>query len=317
MKKLFVGDTGEYLSILAKKFNKNAKLITAKNYQDILNTQGTFYTSLGDFSNPSDFCSVLMSTSDITFAPPLRWSDTGQYQDPRFTLESETKAHLYQWAYIKKKSVENLNFDFVDIQIPNFDIVKRETTESQIWNIGCSITKGVGVLPHQRYGELIAKNLQLPVTILAYEGSSIDWAGDQLLLADVLPGDTVIWGITSINRYSYFLQQDRMYHVTYQFHKNYPLSHQLVSEDWLNSPNNAFYSMQKIAQIQNFCQKNRLKLIMLGMFTHDYMSRLQCLNNFADCNPTTWIDFGSDNQHPGPKTHQKFAKIALDLLHDV
>jgi hypothetical protein len=306
MKKLLVGDTGEYLSYIAKRIDPTATLLNNKNYKLIENNNGIYYTSLGDISDTRNFCSVLMWADEIEFCPPDgEWSDRNivdKLDDKRFTIESETKEHLYQWMWITQKTIKNLTLP--EFNSDTWKITPRKSNKSQIWNIGCSITKGVGVMDHERYGELIANQTDQDISILAYEGTSVAWAANEILMADVLPGDTVIWGITSLYRYSYVLHNDRFYHVNHGFYKNYPLIEKIVPGSWIDSPNNVYQSINAIIMMQNFCNKMGIHLVLLNFFDFDYYSQyIKSLDLSFD----RWIDYGTDKLHPGPMTHQLFA----------
>jgi hypothetical protein len=316
MKTLFVGDSDVYLSIEARKIDKNALLLNDQNYKKIVNADnGVYYTSLADITAVEDFCEVLMSADKVIFSPPPgNWSDRniiGKLKNRRFTMETETKEHLYQLAWIKKTPIENLPISF-----PNFknkwQVTPRLSTGPQIWNIGCSITAGSGVEKHQRYGEIVGKKLNMPVSILAHGGSSLIWAADQILLADILPGDIIIWGLTSLQRYSYVLHDDRFYHVNSHFYKNYPLMKNIVSSDWLESMDNLYHSLNSISIVKNFSRKTNTKLVLLGVLDQNFYEEYI---EFSKTGPySKWVDLGNDNQHPGPRQHEIFAKIALEAL---
>jgi hypothetical protein len=315
MRTLLVGDIGFYLSIEAKKINKNALLLDNFNYKRIIDTNGVYYTSIGDITVVEHFCEVLMAADEVIFSPPTgNWSDKeaiDKLKDKRFTMETETKEHLYQLHWIKKISIKNLV-----IRFPNFknkwQVTPRISAGPQIWNIGCSITAGNGVEKHQRYGEIIGKKLNMPVSILAYEGSSLIWAADQILLADVLPGDIIIWGLTSLHRYSYALHNDRFYHVNFEFYKNYPLLKKIVPIDWSASMDNLYHSLNSISIVKNFSNKIDAKLLLLEVLPQDLIEEHI---EFTKTTPIEkWVDKGDDNQHPGPRQHEIFAQIALDAI---
>ena len=96
--------------------------------------------------------------------------------------------------------MENDEFDLSSLTV----VDQRKTAGQQIWIVGCSYAHGNCLeYINQRYGQLVAEYYHLPVSFLTKPGSSIDWACDQILRADINPGDIVIWGITSVNRCSW------------------------------------------------------------------------------------------------------------------
>lgn len=315
MKTLLVGDTGVYLSIAAKKINKNALLLDGGNYKKIFNTNGVYYTSTGDITTVEHFCEVLMAADEVIYCPPDgAWSDkdlTALREDKRFTAETVTKEHLYQLSWIKKIAIKNLPTDCLNFT-NKWQVTPRISQEPQIWNIGCSITAGNGVEKHERYGEIVGRKLNMPVSILAYEGSSLIWAADQILLADVLPGDIILWGLTSLQRYSYALHNDRLYHVNSNFYKHYPLMKKIVPIDWLDSRDNLYHSLNSISIVQNFCKKTNTKLVLLGLLDQDFYERY--IEFTKTSSRGKWLDLGNDNQHPGPRQHEIFAQIAIDAI---
>ncbi len=318
MKRLYVGDTGEYLSFEAKKDSSSATLVTSSNYKKFLSaTSGVFYTSLGDINDPKKFTDILLGADQVIYSPHERWSDAGTIVDARFTCETETKEFLYQLSWVTKKPVKNLPLNVNATDFSNLTNIKQRVSERpQMWNTGCSITAGNGVKPNERYGEVLAGELGLPLKVLAYEGASISWAGDQILLSDVKQGDIVVWGITSPGRYSYVLHNQKFYHTNAMFYLNYPLMEQIVDIDWLDSPNNVFEAFNKINQVQNFCNKAGAKLYMIGFLTTDQMDKeLSKRDNYIACKDP-WIDKGTDNMHPGIKQHSKFARVLKELIND-
>ena len=70
---VYVGDVGEYLSILCHSVDPDAKLITDKNFANL--TPGTYYTSVADVNTIANFGSVLRQANKIVYAPPDQWSD--------------------------------------------------------------------------------------------------------------------------------------------------------------------------------------------------------------------------------------------------
>ena len=70
---IYVGDVGEYLCSLACSVDPCSQLITQDNFRDL--QSGTYYTSIGDFSDLNSFGLTLQQANKIIFAPPDKWSD--------------------------------------------------------------------------------------------------------------------------------------------------------------------------------------------------------------------------------------------------
>lgn len=318
MKLLIVGDVTDYLATYATKKDKSAKLVTQDSVDSYLaSPTGTFYTSLGDFTSPDRFCDALLGASQIEYKPPQgQWSDKDLIKDSQFSMETEIKEHLYQWGYLHRRSVIGLSLpDFYDPTFNNTIVNHaRQTDEKQAWNFGCSITAGVGVAIEETYGDLVCAQLGLPLTRVAYRGSSVKWAADQIIASDIRPRDIVIWGVTSFNRFGYFLHDGRFYHLTSGFTSNYPLFNKLLPRDWLISPHVIYESLRGIQIADNFCRKIGAHLIMLGVFeSYPNKTDLQKYPNFISIGKS-FADKGTDKLHPGPKHHQIYAKAVLEYI---
>lgn len=319
MKHLIVGDVTEYLAIQATKFNSSAQLITENNVNDFLTSdRGVFYSSLGDFSKAKVFCEMLWAADQITYCPPPDnvWSDRNFAPDSRFSIETETREHLYQWSYIKRKPISGLDIpDFLD---PVFDNTlcfnPRITDRTQIWNYGCSITVGIGVEKHQTYGCLLSQRLNLPISTIAHEGSSIRWASDQIMSSDIKKDDIIIWGLTSVNRFGYFLHDGRYYHVLASFLDNYPLMNNLFESTRLISPDVSYEALRAILTANNFCQKLGAHLIIIGVMPSYTLDKE--IKNYKNFIPTDrkFIDLGDDDMHPGTKHHEFYVAKILDYM---
>ncbi len=309
MKKIIVGDVTDYLSKYAYSQDKNAKLLSEKTLKQFQQTNtGTFYTSIGDFKNIDHFCDCLMQVTDIEYHPPLKWSD--EDTSVSVSMESETKNHLLQWSFLKKRPVKNLKvLNFTYSAVKEFLQIHQRVSESkQIWNIGCSITAGEGVEKDQTYGKIISNELNLPLQTIAVGGSSIKWAADQILCSAVRKDDLVIWGVTSFERCCYFFQSNKLYHINLSTSKYYPLLKKIVTDDWLLSQDNYYESLKSISAVNNFCTAIQAKLIMLGVFPfYTLQDCFSSYKNFIMCNKK-YIDLGSDHSHPGPQQHAFYAK---------
>lgn len=320
MKYLMIGDVTDYLAKQAREYSSDAQLVTQDTMDIFLGSKkGTFYTSLGDFTDTKLFVEILSHSDEIMYCPPSDgiWSDSGTAPDDRFNMETEIKEHLYQWSYIHRKPVIGLETpDFLD---PIFDntlvITPRITDRKQIWNFGCSITVGIGVDKDQTYGHLLNQKLGLPISVVAYGGSSIRWAADQIMCSDIKKDDLVIWGLTSFNRFGYFLHDNRYYHIIANFFNDYPQMRTRFESDILISPDVAYQGLRSIMGVDNFCRQVGATLVILGVFpTYVHEKLLKQYPNFVatDCK---FKDLGHDNQHPGPKHHEFYCKKVIEYLH--
>lgn len=325
---LFVGDIDDSLSTIAKNYDPSAYLIDQFNYKEFLTKEitvdTTVYTSLGDLpKDPEIFYRIGLTATEIVYAPPEKWSDglTVKAFDPTSSIKGSTELLLLQLANIRP--VKNIELCYFTPRV-NPVIDQRKTDNPQLWVAGCSITSGLGVADKERYGQLIADKLGVACSFLAEPASSISWAADQILRADIQPGDTVIWGITCTTRVS-FIKHKKLKHVTSNTYEDFPeLDKELPLSTLFNE--DTFYShLYSIEQVINYCRRQNIKLVLLGLLTSpnilrylktkdnylDFPHKLKFSNNSTSIN---YIDLGTDQKHPGPQQHQLYADYCQSAL---
>ena len=309
---LFVGDTGEYLANIAKQHDKNAKLITDINYKRI--RAGTYYTSIGDVVTDEKFEIVLKKADIIIYSPPDVWST------------EQTKLGTIHWLTVMRAFEDKtlINADHLELSLLNQFLALsdvRKTDSAQLWIAGCSITHGIGVEPSQRYGQLISNQLNLPVSFLTQEGSSISWSADQLLRSDLRPGDTVVWGLTSMGRITWFRDNKHLYHITISLYAVWPEIDKMVKISRVWEQDRAYDAITKIYQVINFCAKMGVKLYLAGIlvditkFSLKFDNYIPFYNGVKEDEENQFLDIGTDrDRHPGPLTHQWYAEKILEKI---
>jgi len=213
-------------------------------------------------------------------------------------------------------------------------VAVRTSPRPQLWVAGCSFAKGEGLAnADQRYGNLVAQALDMQTTNIAWSGSSIDFAADQIMRSDLRSGDKVLWGITGVQRYTWF-QDGQNENVSLRYVDSLTDSRRHLLTDMLLDDARLYLAQRSIEQVWSICGKIGVDLILimhdaLSLQTHvapmkTYLSQLPC---FVDINhkisqnfPADQIDgkfnldLGLDHQHPGPHTHQAWAQIILEFL---
>ena len=318
MKKItvFVGDIDSSLADLALKHNPAAKLITSGNYKKL--TAGTYYTSLGDLKDLTEFTDVLRQADIIIYAPPITWSD---YKNNNSYMKIWTERYLENFYTIKQiKGFDPIAQPVIDpelfIKLEDY----RKTENPQLWIVGCSFSYGFGVEPSQRYGQLIANELDLPVSFLTKRGTSIQWAADQILRSDIRPGDTVVWGLTSSNRFAYFHNGKILEILTSAYVRN-PELNKIVDINRLDLDDLLYHNVLSIFQVVNFCNKLGIKLIianLLGDTLGPYLiNRKEFISLIDQVSPVDkLLDYGTDNSHPGPLTHKYYSEQILKKINE-
>lgn len=206
----------------------------------------------------------------------------------------------------------------------------------KLWVVGCSFAHGVGVVKNQSWGSIVAEQLSTPVEFLTAPGSSIEWAADQILRADIKPPDVVLWGITSPNRYTYYNELGKVQHLLPVYYNNNPKFERVISSNRLADTNLAYKAVNYVKQVENYLSKIGCNYSM-GYFISGLLEhRNIILSHFKenkkffiafdeDQIPTgrpslpnesllKFVDVGSDGIHPGPKQHKIYAEMFLKNL---
>lgn len=320
MSRIYVGDNGEYLAIIAKEFDTLATLLEKDNHTVVSNN--TYYTSLADLGTPELFKDVLRSADTIVYCPPPNeWSDAN-VPNP---LKREHTMQFYTERTCLTLSGFKEVFGLEHILEPNdIDTILglqdyRKTEEPQLWVVGDSITYGLGVRRNERYGELLSSMLDLPATIIGLPAAGIEWASDQILRSDLRKGDTLVWGLTDSHRRLFMDDESNIIHVTAGHYTRNPSFQEVLDIDnLLHFKDNAFHCIQHVYKVINFCNKVGVKLVLAGILVEDdliaYFSRLDNYYHFNGVynrfnkHTLPFLDLGTDDRHPGPITHKWYAE---------
>lgn len=314
---LFVGDITNDLCIAAQKYDLSAYLIDANNVNN--KHSGTAYVSLGDLPSIGDFFRLLATASKIVYSPPLVWSDKKSSSQP-YSMAWITEHYVRLVSTLYSIPVENVPTKITGVDNPK----TRCTPDRQLWIAGCSTTAGSGVLENQRYQNIVKTSLGLEATDLSRPGSSIAWSRDQILKSDIKQDDIVVWGITTLSRFCWF-DGVKINHVNAQYYSIDPIFDKTVPASVLDSPHRMYEALSAIQQVDNFCNKVGAHLILANLHGNlDIMPDCAKYKGFIMIHGTTDLDFstsfldlGSDNLHPGPKTHQHYAELILKKINDL
>ena len=200
---------------------------------------------------------------------------------------------------------------------------RRKTQDSQIWIAGCSYAEGA-FLPaktEQRYGQLVADYFGIPASFLAVIGSSISHACDQILRSDIKKNDILIWGLTGIHRFCWFID-DNWVPVTYSFTREFKGSDKKLLENILANDAAVNFAQRYVAQVKNVCDLIGVEMIIMQhqeLSTPDSHEKLKSWllryqNNFLDIDMLTLTDTADDQKHPGPDTHKQWADAIIKKI---
>lgn len=305
---LYVGDTTTEFAQRVKQVDPGAVLVTEHNISK-LDTIKTAYTSIGDLGSLAwgiEFKQLLDASTAITYIPGVVADAGNELNDT-----DHTKLLLENYKLTTGKDIAGLD-GLVGCYSANFLNVHagRQTDNKQIWIVGCSNTNGIGYVDvGQRYGDLLSAELNLPATFLSKNGSSIDWACDQILRADIKSNDIVFWGITHNSRITYYSREKLLHINPYSITRQIPLA-RLDDFDLL------YRNVRCIHQVINKCQQQNIKLFMLDILPNPLLKPfLYKLENY-DVGVEYYgkfVDFGQDGEHAGPEQHKIFAKKFLTM----
>lgn len=320
---LFVGDCTESLAVVAKQFDSEAVLINSTNYEKFQTTSNgyTAYTSLADLPNQCEILYDLLLLADsVHYCPPSSWSDQKNVDPEDVTNSIQGLTEFYLGSANKiKNHVVGLDLSRYSVDAYLKLVAGRNSPDPQLWVIGCSTTAGIGVEQNQTYGYLLSQRLNLPVSVLATNASSISWAADQILRSDIQKNDILVWGLTQENRFTLW-DEDResVAHVipntTRTSYGGLPTK---TIEQLLVHKTNFFTAIQKVFEVVNFCQKIKAKLLIFNVHSSSLLNiHLHGVKEFFTYvnKPYHFADFGTDNLHPGPIQHKLYADFCQQQL---
>jgi hypothetical protein len=321
---LFVGSNDAMLAQQAHAHDTQAVLIDQHNVSDFMSADArncTAYTSLEDLSGDIELASTLFHTADHVVYVPESWPDV---DIDVFDLGNTAKGltyHLLSCVHQTKHNVTGLCVENINTDAP----AARQCQGTQIWVAGCSFSHDYGVTKQQTYAGQLSEQLQYPVSLLTHPGSSIGWAADQILRADIRPGDIVVWGLTTERRFHWWHDHDQLLHFSINWHKFARVTditdlQPLTVTQILHSNHVMIAAICEVEKVINYCNKIGAKLLVMGLL--DSMSCSAQLQKFPEYkkyhNPENFnklIDTGNiDPEHPGILQHQHYAKFCLAWL---
>jgi hypothetical protein len=329
---LYVGDVSEDLALQAQAQDPAAVLIDHTNYEkfisDTIESNIVAFTSLGDLpKNLRIFYDVCQRADKIVYVPPKAWSDgkTFDLLNPEDSLQGVTEYMLLMIS--DDIEIDNIESAYLS-KNPNPMSDSRRGPDPQLWFVGASIVEGTGVDPKLRFGQLVADALELPASFITQDGASNIWGAGQILRSDLRAGDTVIWGLSIIER-TPLIMRGRLWHLQKQIYNDHEFLNDILPSDFLSSETNFFNNIYAIEQVTNFCNKCGVKLIMFGALSvpnPNFLRYLRTNTNYYHYPYTldfledkiipTYIDLAPDNKHPGTQQHRHFADFILKTIKD-
>jgi hypothetical protein len=168
-----------------------------------------------------------------------------------------------------------------------------------VWVFGCSFAFGSGVDGHQTFSHHISQQLAQPVVNLAQPGSSIRYQVDQLalLLHQHLRPRAIVVAWPDPARFTWIGSQGR-----YQTERE-DAAWRSHCADAENVRHRAELDMQ---QFEVMCE-----LLGVPWCELTWSTAVQLIRPMANY---PHVDYGTDNHHPGPRSHEQAADVACALL---
>jgi hypothetical protein len=313
---IYLGDVTGYLAELACLEHPDAKLITEDNHKDLL--PGAYYTSIGDLGSLNTLGTILQQADQIVYAPPSeQWSDSCRGVSE---MQSWTESYLKFFSF--RVPVRNFAISEPKNKTKMLALAdSRKIVDTQLWVAGCSISHGIGVETDQRYGQLVADQLKLPVSFLTNGGTSIIWSADQILRSDIKTNDLVVWGLTSYPRVPWF-NNDVLTHVVPTSYEKDPGLHKKFSFDYFDSEDIQYRSVTAIMQVINFCEKIGARLLLVSLmdsaevltYIKDFSNLIVLNNIWGSGINELYLDLGTDSVHPGVLTHKFYSDQIIEKI---
>jgi hypothetical protein len=304
LRTLYVGETNPKDTKYYYELDESAYNLDIENYETALEEKltGVFYTSVSDFQNNFNIMlQVCWNFDKVTYRPPNVWS--------ALSVGEVTSQFLRLLSWFK--SIENFIIDFT----------RRKTEEPQIWVAGCSWSSAVGVAKEQRWGNLLADQMNMAVTVLAEGGSGNSYQARKLLSADIRENDVVIFQVTSPHRETIVDPKYGQIHVNAQTYTQRPDLYKRYPPDRLDETTLVANQIRDIQNVVNFLQKIKARFMLWAPNT---LHAPGTIGGFLEKNPLYSryfcvcsnhpVDTGADGAHPGPKTHKLYSDFVFEKI---
>ena len=322
MRTLYIGETNKEDTEYYYTLDKSAFNLDNKNYEKGLQEKksGIFYTSLSDFKTKFELLyEVCLLVDNIIYNPPKKWKEHN-FND------SSSNSYIRSWTecfLISLSTIRNVDGLENIFNIGNFyPVVTRQTESPNLWIAGCSFSSAVGIEKEERWGQIVAEQLNMPVNFLAEPGAGNSYQIDKILSSDIRKDDIVIMQVTAPERNT-IIYQEKLLHVNVRVYEFLPGLVETYTPDRLDEPINYIKQIQDFEKLKNICKKIGVKLMLWSMhlMPHLLLSHLTKQDHYfhftnAGHTPSTklMLDYGTDNHHPGPLQHQAYARFVLEKL---
>lgn len=267
---------------------------------DIKLTKNQYHTSLGDLT-PQQILSIVNYFDTITFID--------QGFDKQSNLYNETLI-LLNFLQHFCKIINFVKDDTVNF-INNREIYQRPNVPV-LWALGCSHSHGVGLDTFdQCYSSILSKKINCPLKSITQPGSSTEWSLRHLMNANLQPGDTIVWQLTTPERFTKGIE-------TPDLTREVMLKNGSSDDIDFFSDSQVFYHQINCLNIGlKFLRNQPVTVVVISLNNASLYYR--CLIEYTKhpeyCYlPGFDVDYGNDGMHFGPNSHQNIADGLLKFL---
>lgn len=306
--KLFVSSTTATVESPVKRHYPDAVCITQDNYH---NDELIGFTSLEEFEDKDQLLNLIKTVDELVYI-----REPGPI-DPHAPTDSAI-GYVEYFLLISEREFEGR--ELIEMPKDNFlELVDlRKTNAKQLWAVGCSITFGESINESDRYIEHLSKKVNLPYSLLAKTGSSIEWQADQILRSDIRKDDIIIWGLTSRNRFPLGIKNHHGHYPTHvnigSYDSHTYIKNIIPKRFLLEDDQHVYNNVIHIAQVLNYAEKIGAKVILIGLLSSPsdvlYYEQFENFYHYHG----EFVDFGDDGEHPGPEQHKKYAKFIIGKM---
>ena len=274
--------------------NKNSVLLTSV---PRFLTKQEYHTSIGDLA-ATELVSLIDRFDEIEFV-------SAKFQEN----DSITKETVLFLNYVRsRKPVRNFN-DTNCITFTDHPAIDSREQLPTLWVFGCSRSYGTGLLDSEEtYGAILARELDMPLKLVARPASSTQWSFRHLLTANLRVGDLVIWQLSDAGRISYFNGKhtnDIGLARTDDAHILEVFTDEQIFFNHLSCLNAGVKYLRLLGVNFMFISPGANNTL-----TYEYLKYPEYYHN-----DTFLVDLGTDQLHPGPLSHKSLAKSILDRVH--
>lgn len=298
---LILGDNTEETSKLYQKLGlPPSKLITSvdQEYQ-------VGHTSRQDFNSDIDFENVLSQADSVI------WANRGceSFGTKEIYYDFLDWIKQYQYRHHNIKNFESIKFDPYHWK-PQVKTVEKD----DLIALGCSLTAGTGLTDlSQGWSAIVSNNLGLQNKNFGQPGGSLQKLFSIFNRLDFYQGQTVILQVPPLPRIKYVLENGTLQDVMLGRSNS---SDQLLAV--FNDRYLFYNAYEMILSMVKRCRSSNVKFVFfLFDYKTDYFYNHEDQMYFYDLPEFVpnlsiqnyKVDVGTDNLHPGPKSHEYLAEV--------